>query len=184
MSQVEITNLSTLPQFTIILHSTGKNNRKWWGKEWEYDAITNSVFLVFDTGMNSLEEQLCFVLTLLLEKNTSDILLVFPTIVMITPQVREPSWRFYNSLRLSMPILSRTGVLSTGGAWVPPWVGSEAHTSSISNKPPLWQVGVAFHQAIVSIRASVRESLTSLDSSHPPGQLLGEWLQGRPQVGS
>ena len=90
------------------------------GKNRNMIAITNSVsswsLILARFLAVPLEEQLCFMFILLLEKkNTSGILLVFLTIVMITPQVREPLWRFYSSLRLRIPtILSRTGVLSTG----------------------------------------------------------------------
>ena len=115
------------PSFSILMGKIRGNDG---GKKGNMIAIPKSVLLVFDTGTNfcssTWRAAVFHIYTFLLKKeNASGIFSVFPTVVIITPQVRESLWRFYNLLRLRIPIiLSRTGFLATAWAWVPlclPW---------------------------------------------------------------
>lgn len=121
-NQIEITTLLTLPQFTIILHSNGRNDGKKNGSLTEIaKPVSSWSVMLAQLPAIPLQMQPRFIHTILLgREDTSSILLVLPTIVIITPRVREPRWRFYTLLRLYIPIiLSGIGVLSTAWAWDP-----------------------------------------------------------------
>lgn len=136
------------------------------GKNGNMIAITNScVFLVFDTGTISCSSTwraaLFHVYTFVREKEyqwhplglpyySNDYstgkgaiveILQFTKVTYSNNTFENWSTIHRMSLGLSVPTMR--------------WVGSEVHTSSIPNKPPHWQIGEAFHQSRVSIRASL-----------------------------
>lgn len=129
------------------------------GKNGNMIAITNSVFLVFHTGTNSC--------------SSTWRAAVFHVYTFV--REREHRWHPLGLSYYSNDYSTGKGVIveilqfakatyssSTFKNWstihrmslgpsVPTmrWAGSEAHTSSISDKPSLWQAGVTFHQATV-----------------------------------
>ena len=75
-------------------------------------------FQVFDGGTNPPRMQYCFWFAILLGKGSfNGFYLAFPTIMVLTPQVRKPMWAFCHLLSMSILIMHfRTRKITTG--WV------------------------------------------------------------------
>lgn len=123
INQTEITTLLTLPQppsFSIPMGEVVGSDGE---KHGSVIGITQpmSSWSVMLARLPAVLLQMHLVSYIFLGRgNTSGTLLVLPTTVTITLQVKEPIWRFYTLLRLRTPVvLSGTGVLSSGWAWGP-----------------------------------------------------------------
>lgn len=106
-------------RYICLLH---RPNRQ---AEWGCDGNHHScIFQVLDDGINLCNQSgnaLQLLVYCFLRKGSyNNFRLALPTIIALTPHVREPIWRSSQLLSISVPIIySRTGEITLGWVWDP-----------------------------------------------------------------
>ena len=109
-----------------------------------------------------------------------------PPMVILTPQFREPVWRFYNLLMSCVPLmLSGTGVPATEWAWNPAWGTSSWTKSEVHILLPISPHSGRWERHFRSYSFNQSQfPMVFKESGYLPSHralLLGKLLQGSPR---